>query len=76
MGAFVVANVKQSTFYTVLTAFCILSSLFFLLLKEPIPYPAYPEEVEGLGYSGSLRDHKISEISVKTTVNDDLKETI
>lgn len=76
MGAFVVANVKQSTFYTVLTAFCIISSLFFLLLKEPIPYPILPEEVNDLGFSGSIRDHKISEIEVKTTVNEDLKETL
>ena len=52
MGAFVVANVKQSTFYIVLTAFCIASSLFFLLLKQPIPQP---KDVRGIANSASFR---------------------
>ncbi len=37
MAAFVIASVKQSTFYIVMTSFCIASSLFFLLLKQPVP---------------------------------------
>ncbi len=73
MGAFVVANVKQSTFYTVMTAFCIISSLFFLLLKQPIPQP---DEVGGIGYS-VRESNKTSEIDKKKTrVKEDMIETV
>ncbi len=37
MAAFVISSVKQSTFYIVMTTICFASSLFFLLLKQPIP---------------------------------------
>jgi len=36
MAAYVVSSVKQSTFYFVMTGFCLMSSLFFLFLKTPI----------------------------------------
>ena len=72
MGAFVVANVKQSTFYTVMTEFCIISSLFFLLLKQPIPQP---DEEVGIGYS-VRESNKSSEIDKKTTVKEDMIETV
>ena len=39
MAAFVIANVEQSTFYCVMTVFCIASSLFFLFLRKPVPQP-------------------------------------
>lgn len=34
-GAFVIAEVNEPVFYTIMTILCILSSLFFLLLKQP-----------------------------------------
>jgi predicted MFS family arabinose efflux permease len=39
MAAFVIASVKQSTFYLVMTSICLASSLFFLFLSKPQPYP-------------------------------------
>ena len=71
MAAFVVSNVQQSTFYIVMTAFCIASSLFFLLLKQPIPQP---EDISSIG--NSVREStKASEVQVKTTVKEDILET-
>ena len=35
-GAFVIAQVNTSTFYSVMTAFCLIASLFFLLLRIPV----------------------------------------
>jgi len=37
MSAFVIVNVNQTTFYCIMTCICILSSMFFLLLKKPRP---------------------------------------
>jgi len=36
MAAYVISSVKQSTFYLVMTTLCVLSSLFFLLLRVPL----------------------------------------
>jgi hypothetical protein len=36
MGAFVIANVNQSTFYIILSLFCMASSFFFLFLRKPL----------------------------------------
>jgi hypothetical protein len=54
-----------------MTAFCIASSLFFLLLKRPTPQP---EELNSIG--NSVREStKASEIETKTTVKEDILET-
>ena len=37
MGAFVIANVKGSTFYMILTGLCFCSSFFFCCLTKPVP---------------------------------------
>ena len=42
-GAFVIANVNETTFYTIMTLFCIVSSLFFLLLRTPIKVSEFKE---------------------------------
>jgi len=36
MGAFLVTEVQESTFYFILTGFCFLSSCTFLLLTKPV----------------------------------------
>ena len=37
IGAFVIKKFKPSTFYIVLTIFCLIAALYFLLLPKPIP---------------------------------------
>lgn len=37
IGAFVIANVNQPTFYIILTLFCLASSMIFLFLRKPLP---------------------------------------
>ena len=36
-AAFVIVNVNETIFYIIMTCLCVASSLFFLLLKQPIP---------------------------------------
>jgi hypothetical protein len=39
MSAFVISKVDEYVFYIIMTIISIGASLFFLLLKEPIPHP-------------------------------------
>jgi hypothetical protein len=68
MSAFVIVSVNQSTFYLVMTAICVASSLFFLLLKKPMPHQTIDQQKNPDGPDEA-------EKSTKSSVKDDIVET-